>query len=402
MASEHSWRAASSTGPGGMLALIRSGEAVTRADLSRRTGLARSTVGRRVDTLVTHRLVSETVHNGHGRGRPAALLSLNEGAGVVLVADVGTTRARLALADMAGAPVRELALERTVADRPERILSRLDERFAELLAAAGRGAGDVRGIGLGLSYSVQLPGDETIVPGSTPPSISRWFGERYTGPVLLDTEVNLLALGEQRTWFRDCRHLLFVKVGAGIGSGIVADSAVHRGADGGAGDIGHISVAGHDDVICRCGNAGCLEAVAAGPALARRLSAVGLPAADVRDVLRLVEAGQPEAIQAVREAGRKLGEVLAACVNFFNPSTIVIGGELAHEVLLAGVREVAFRRSLPMATRHLRVVPSRLGDRAAIIGAATMVVEHVLAPATVDRAIEDEGVAAPRTSGGLH
>jgi predicted NBD/HSP70 family sugar kinase len=378
-----------------MLALIRSGEAVTRADLARRTGLARSTVGRRVDSLIAHRLVSETVNGGRGRGRPAALLSLNEGAGVVLVADVGTTHARLALADMAGAPLHELALERAVGDRPEGVLSRLDERFAELLEAAGRGAGDVRGIGLGLS-------GEPIVPGSTPASISRWFEERYPGPVLVDNEANLIALGEHRTSFRDCRHLLFVKVGTEIGSGIVADSAVHRGADGGAGDIGHISVAGHDDVICRCGNAGCLEAVAAGPALARRLSALGLPAADARDVLRLLEGGQPEAIRAVREAGRKLGEVLAACVNFFNPSTIVIGGELAHEVLLAGVREVAFRRSLPMATRHLRVVPSRLGDRAAIFGAAAMVVEHVLAPAAVDRAIEGEAVAVLRTSGGLH
>src|SRR4051794_35801470 len=259
MPSEQSSRGVPSTGPGGMLALIRNGEAVTRADLARRTGLARSTVGRRVDTLIAHRLVSETVDSGHGRGRPAARLSLNEGAGVVLVADVGATHARLALADMAGAPLRELALEGAVGDRPERILSRLDERFSELLAAAGRGARDVRGIGLGLSGSVQLAGGEPIMPGSTPSSISRWFQARYAGPVLLDDEVNLLALGEHRTWLRECRHLLFVNVGTTIGSGIVADWAVHRGADGGAGDIGHIAVAGHDDVICRCGNPGCLE-----------------------------------------------------------------------------------------------------------------------------------------------
>src|SRR3954451_20586925 len=211
MPSEHSLRAVPSTGPGGMLALIRSGEAVTRADLARRTGLARSTVGRRVDTLIAHRLVSETVDSGHGRGRPAARLSLNEGAGVVLAADVGATHARLALADMAGAPLRELALEGAVGDRPERILSRLDERFSELLAAAGRGAGDVRGIGLGLADPVQLPGGEPIVPSS----ISRWFEERYPGPVLVDNEVNLIALGEHRTWLRDCRHVLFVKVGTG-------------------------------------------------------------------------------------------------------------------------------------------------------------------------------------------
>jgi predicted NBD/HSP70 family sugar kinase len=385
-----------------MLALIRSGEAVTRADLARRTGLARSTVGRRVDSLIAHRLVSETVDSGHARGRPAALLSLNEGAGVVLAAHVGLAHTRLGLADMAGAPLHELVLELDSGEGPEGILARIDERFSELLAAAGRGAGEVRGIGVGLPVPVRCaPGDpDAITPGWNGISISGWFKERYAAPVLVDNEVNLLALGEHRVWFRDCEHLLFVKVGTGIGSGIVVDSAVHRGADGGAGDIGHISVAGHDDAICRCGNAGCLEAVAAGPALARRLSALGLPATGAGDVVRLVEAGEPEAIQAVREAGRNLGEVLAGCVNFFNPSTIVIGGHLAHQVLLAGVREVAFRRSLPLATRHLRVVPSRLGERAGIIGAAAMVVEHVLAPAAVDRAIEGELTAACPTYDG--
>jgi predicted NBD/HSP70 family sugar kinase len=92
----------------------------------------------------------------------------------------------------------------------------------------------------------------------------------------------------------------------------------------------------------------------------------------------------------VREAGRSLGRVLAGSVNFFNPAVIIIGGDLgeAHEQLLAGVREVIFERSLPLATRDLRTEPSRLGDRAGVVGAAIMVIEHVLAPETVDRAIQ--------------
>ena len=84
-----------------------------------------------------------------------------------------------------------------------------------------------------------------------------------------------------------------------------------------------------------------------------------------------MRAGEPQAIQAVRDAGRYLGEVLAGCVNFFNPGAIVIGGDIsdAHQQLLAGVREVIFQRSLPLATGDLRIVPSRLGDRAGAIGA---------------------------------
>jgi predicted NBD/HSP70 family sugar kinase len=114
-----------------------------------------------------------------------------------------------------------------------------------------------------------------------------------------------------------------------------------------------------------------------------------------RDVVGLVRAGNPLATHLVREAGRHLGEVLAGCVNFFNPGVIVIGGDLGQgsEQLLAGLREVIFRRSLPLATEELRVVPSRLGDRAGVIGAAIMAIERVLSPDAIDRVIR-RGVAA--------
>ncbi len=102
-----------------------------------------------------------------------------------------------------------------------------------------------------------------------------------------------------------------------------------------------------------------------------------------------MKGGNGPATQLVREAGRNLGEVLAGCVNFFNPEVIVIGGDVgqASQQLLAGVREVIFQRSLPLATEELRVVAERLGDRAGIVGAAIMVIEHVLAPEAIDRAI---------------
>jgi predicted NBD/HSP70 family sugar kinase len=213
--------------------------------------------------------------------------------------------------------------------------------------------------------------------------------------VLVDNDVNIMALGEHFTHWRDTEHLLFVKVGTGIGCGIVAGRLIHRGAQGAAGDIGHIRVPGNEDVLCRCGNVGCLEAVAGGRALAERLAAAGAEATSSRDVVRLLRAGEPLAVRLVREAGRSLGQVLAGCVNFFNPDVIVIGGDLgeAHEQLLAGVREVIFERSLPLATGDLRTVPSLLGDRAGIVGAAVMVIEHVLAPDVVDRALQG-GVAA--------
>ena len=384
----------SPTGAGRVLSLIRDGEAVTRADLARRTGLARSTVAQRVEALLAHQLVYEAGGSASTGGRPPTVLAFNRAAGVVLVADLGATHSRLAVSDLAGAPLSERAYDTDVARPPEEVLGWVHERFAELLDELGRDADDVRGIGIGVPAPVAFSRGEPVAPPMMPGwdgfSIPGWFSRHYDAPVLVDNDVNIMALGEHWTHWRDTEHLLYVKIGTGIGCGIVSGRRIHRGAQGAAGDIGHVRLAGRDDVVCRCGNLGCLEAVAGGRALAAKLSDAGLEARASRDVVRLVRAGEPLALQAVREAGRCLGEVLAECINFFNPGAIVLGGDLAeaHQQLLAGVREVSFGRSLPMATRDLRLGCSQLGDRAGVIGAAIMVIEHVLAPETVDRAIQ--------------
>jgi predicted NBD/HSP70 family sugar kinase len=386
-------------GLGWVLRLIRDGEAVTRADLARHTGLARSTVAQRVDALLAHELVYEAGGGASTGGRPATTLAFNNQVGVVLAADLGATHSRVAVSDLGGDPIAELPFEVDIAEGPEAVLARADEGFAELLAGAGRTPADVRGIGVGVpgpvAFGSGAPVNPPIMPGWDGFSLPAWFAERYDCPVLVDNDVNIMALGEHWSDWRATEHLLFVKVGTGIGSGIVAGGAIHRGAQGAAGDIGHITVPGHEDVVCSCGNVGCLEAVAGGRALARRLTELGREAADTRDVVQLVRAGDARAVRMVREAGRALGTVLAACVNFFNPAVIVVGGDLgeAHEQLLAGIREVTFQRSLPLATQELVTVPSRLGDRAGIIGAAIMVIESVLAPEAIDRALRG-GVTA--------
>ncbi len=387
-------------GAGSVLRLIRDGEAVTRADLARRTGLARSTVAQRVDALLAHELVYEAGGSASTGGRPPTVLAFNHLAGVVLAADLGATHSRLAVSDLAGAPLTEVALDMDIAVGPEAVLTWVDERFVELLAKAGRTAADVRGIGIGVpgpvAFATGQPVNPPIMPGWDGFSVPDWFAGRYDAPVLVDNDVNIMALGEHWSLWRDTDHLLFIKIGTGIGCGIVAGRIIHRGAQGAAGDIGHIRVPGNEEVLCRCGNVGCLEAVAGGRALAVRLAAEGRPAANSRDVVRLVRAGDPTATRMVREAGRALGQVLAGSVNFFNPSVLVIGGDLgqAHEQLLAGMREVIFERSLPLATRDLRTEPSELGDRAGVVGAAIMVIEHVLAPDVVDRALQSAAAAA--------
>jgi predicted NBD/HSP70 family sugar kinase len=383
-------------GPGAMLHLIREAEGATRADLADLTGLARSTIAQRIEQLVAQNLLRQVGESESTGGRPPALFAFNEDAGVVLSADLGATHSRLALTNLGGRVLAEETGEIAIAAGPEEVLDWADERFHRLLRESGRGDADVHGIGIGVPGPVEhatgRPRNPPIMPGWDGYPIPERFADRYSVPVLVDNDVNIMARGEHWTNWREVSHLLFIKVATGIGCGIIVDGKIHRGADGAAGDIGHIRVAAGDEpeeVICSCGNVGCLEALASGGAMAKRLHDEGFETADSRAVVELARAGESSAVRLVRESGRLIGGVLAASVNLYNPSVIVIGGDVAqaHEQLLAGIREVVYQRSLPLATRGLRIVRSQLEDRAGVIGAAVMVIEHVLSPARIDAAI---------------
>jgi predicted NBD/HSP70 family sugar kinase len=381
------------TGAGGVLKLIRDGQATTRNELAQQSGLSRSTLAERVQSLLALDLLEEATGVASTGGRPPATLTFNRSAGVVLVADVDALSVRVAVCDLDAAPLAEHSFGFDTSAEPAAVLSEIHAGMGLLLERGGIAPSRARGIGVAVQAPVAIgrgePVDARMMPRWDGFSIPRWFAWHSDAPVLVDSHVNVMALGEHWTHWRDVDHLLFVNVGTTIECGIVSGRSVHRGAHGAAGDIGHIRLAGHDDVLCPCGNTGCLEAVAGGEALASNLSAAGLPARSVRDVVAHARAGEPVALQAVRGAGRAVGEVLAECINFFNPGAIVVGGDLAEapQQLLAGVREAAIGRSLPMATRDLRMGAAELGARAALIGTAVMVIEPVLAPENVDRAV---------------
>ena len=381
--------------PGVLFQLVREGQASSRADLARLTGLARSTVSQRVDALLRLGLLVEQGGGTSTGGRPPTRLAFDAASGVVLCADLGATHCRVAVSDLECTVLAEHPAEMNIASGPDVVLAWLQDRFAELLAEAGRSAADVRGIGIGVPGPVEFAAGRSvsppIMPGWDGVPIPAAFADAYPGvPVLVDNDVNVMALGEYWTsWRQRIDDLLFVKVATGIGCGIVAGGVIHRGADGTAGDLGHVQIPDAGDVVCRCGNVGCVEAVASGGALARQLQAQGIDASDTRDVVALVRAGNQQALTLVRQAGRLVGEVLAGAVNFFNPSVIVIGGDLAeaHEQFFAGVREVVYRRSTALATQHLDVARSRLDDRAGVVGCAVTVVEQVLSAAAIDTAL---------------
>ncbi|MFJ2029088.1 ROK family protein [Streptosporangium sp. NPDC087985] len=380
-------------GAGALLKILRDGQARTRAELMQLTGLARSTLGQRLDALLSQQWIVPTEEAISSGGRPAVAFTFNRAARVALAADLGATHARVAITDLGTEVLAERTVEMPIDRGPVETLTWLQHTFEEMLAETGHTLDKVCGIGVGLpgpvEHSSGRPINPPIMPGWDGFPVPDWLGERFGVPVLVDNDVNIMALGEHWAARPEADHLIFIKIGTGIGCGIISDRHLHRGAQGAAGDIGHIQVASASDIVCHCGNFGCLEAVASGAAMSARLSADGVEAADSRDVVRLVRSGNTQAVQLIRQAGREVGDVLASIVNFFNPSVIVVGGDIAEagEQILAGLREVIYSRSLPLATQHLTITASELGDRAGVIGAAVMVIEHVLSPGSIDRSV---------------
>ncbi|WP_434444032.1 ROK family protein [Lentzea sp. E54] len=386
--------------PAAVLRMLMDGSPRTRAEIVAATGLARSTVRARLDLLVAAGLVTGSGTGESTGGRPAGRFGFNPGAQHVLAAEVGATHATVAVSDLGCRLLAADQVDLDVADGPAAILPLLVTTWRSLLRTVD--AAEVAGVGIGLpgpvEHSTGRPNNPPIMPGwdgfDVPAAIAAEFGV----PVLVDNEVNLMALGEHTASHPDVRHMIVVKAATGIGAGLISNGVLHRGAAGAAGDLGHIRVPQRGEpleVLCRCGNTECLEAVAAGPALAAKLRELGHPAHSTADVVNLVRSGNLEAGRVVRQAGRDIGEVLAGCVSMFNPSLVVIGGLLAEagEMLLAGVRESIYRRSLPLATENLRIVASGAGVTAGALGAAAMVVRHVLSPEVLDARLDEVAAA---------
>ncbi len=383
--------AAANPGAGEIFQILRDGTARTKAELAALTGLARSTVALRVDALLTADLLrpaGEAVSTG---GRPPARLAFNSRAGVVLAVDLGATHATIAVADLAGVILDSRTRTIDIADGPESLLDVILADGAALLETPTAGGIPLLGIGIGVpgpvEHSTGRPTNPPIMPGWDRFDVPGYVQRTFDVPVLVDNDVNILALGEHATMWPHVDDLIFVKVSTGIGAGIIAGGQLQRGAQGSAGDMGHVQVPSGAGSTREPGDERDLEALASGSALATALRDAGHEAHSPADVIDLVRSGNAAAIEATRQAGRDVGEVLATVVNLLNPSIIVLGGSIARagEHLLAGVREVVYRRSIPLATQHLAIVQSQAGDRAAVLGAAIMVAREVLSPANVDR-----------------
>ena len=348
------------------------------------TGASRNTVSARVDQLIAANLLEEGGRGGSTGGRPPTLLQFNSRAGCVLAVDLGASSVDVAVTDLSARILATVGHAIDIAEGPRAVLAEVDRLAQKVLAEAGLTPADVCAVGVGVpgpvEFSTGRPSYPPIMPGWHDHPIPSAFG-RYECPVYADNDVNVMALGEMGV-AGSVEDVLVVKVGTGIGCGIIVDGRVYRGAQGSAGDIGHISVQPPDGraVVCRCGNENCLEAIAGGGALLRDALAAGLPATSTRELVQLAARGDGPTLELVRDAGRTIGTVLASLVNFFNPHRIVMTGGVAQAgaPLLAGIREAVYGRSLPLAARALDITVSDAPDLSGRLGAALMAIEGFL------------------------
>ena len=380
----------SANSAGALLQLFRTSRARTRNDVQSLTGLARSTVTYKIDSLLEAGYLVADGSIADGRGRPATRLRVNDQATSFLVADLGATHGRLAASTAAGEVLTETVIESSIAKGPAAVLGTVMRELETLQERAGRDGSTLRGVALGVPGPVNWHTGRIArsisMPGWDDYPVRDHLASHFGVPALVDNDANLLGLGEQRQAYPDAHLIMFVKIGTGIGASVVLDGTLLRGSDSAEGDIGHAKIVGVEETCLTCGARGCLAATASGRAMVRDLRRLGHSPTTTRDVVDLVRQGNPDAVRIVTAAGRALGDVLSTAVSLLNPEVVVIGGDiaLAHEPFMLGVRDRVLSRSQPLATAQLVIAPSVLGDRAGITGAAAMLADAVFSSSAVD------------------
>lgn len=374
--------------------LVRTGEATTRPEIGRVTGLGRGVVTQRVDQAIEMGFLADGEYGPSSGGRAPRTLRFRSEQGRIIVCAFGALHIRVGIASLDGDIVDHRHTPWDIARGPAETIDRALEMLDEILA--DHPGVPTWGVAVGIPGPVDFesgrPVAPPIMPGWNGFDMRRRFEERFDAPTWVDNDVNLLAFSERARRQEELPDLIFCKVGTGIGAGLLSRGRIHRGANGAAGDIGHVRVR-DSDAQCRCGKVGCLEAEAGGWALVRDAEAA-VADGGVGALARLVERGgtiTPEAIAAsamdgdalaislIQRSARLVGESIAALVNMFNPGVIVIGGAVssAGEVFLAEVRQRVYELSLPLATRDLMIVRSHGDEKEPLRGGAEMVREQL-------------------------
>jgi glucokinase-like ROK family protein len=383
-----------------MRALRRQGS-ISRTEISGITGWSKAKASQEIRSLVDKGYLVEIGEGVSKGGRKPRLLRINNQLGYIVGVDIGATSIDVAIADLTGKILQRASQVADVRSRPEVLLGASIELIRNQASLCGCMIDQILGIGIGVPGPVDFARGVLVAPPLMPGwenfPIRDFFKQTFPSAyVVVDNDVNIMALGEQRAGDGGgIDHFIFVKIGTGIGAGIMSNGKIHRGADGCAGDIGHICV-DKDGPLCACGNKGCLEAMSAGPAITSKAmeaaqNGSSLTLSQIReanggilrpeDVNAACREGDQASLDIIRASGQMVGDVLASLVNFFNPSHIFIGGGIANfgNHLLVAIRRAVLHRSLPLATTHLTIKFSNMGSDAGVTGAIALALDYLFA-----------------------
>jgi glucokinase-like ROK family protein len=382
-----------------VIGAIRKNGEITKGSLVSSTLYSRSKINGCIQSLLKKKFIKTSGPGDYTGGRRSLKYCLNGGLGIVAGVDIGATSIDLILADLAGQICGRYSEAGSVRVGPQAVLERICVLLEKLTRESGRSTDRLLAIGIGVPGPVDFTRGVLVSPPIMPgwdsfPIIQTIQARFPTARAVVDNDVNVMALGEQFCGkSKEFENSIFVKIGTGIGAGIICSGRIYRGTNGCAGDIGHISVR-KDGPFCPCGNRGCLEAMAAGPAIAERGIKAALNgespilkkvfegngfALRAEDVGRAASEGDAVSIDIIRDSGQMIGEVLASLVNFHNPGIILIGGGVSNigNLLLTAIRQAVLNRSLPLATRDLRIVFSDIRLDAGVLGAMALANENV-------------------------
>ncbi|MEO0015926.1 MAG: Glucokinase [Actinomycetota bacterium] len=386
---------------------VRRKKVTSRPEVARITGFSRTLVSKYVASTIELNLLEEGTLGVSTGGRAPRMLKFNADAGAILIAELGASGMSIALSDLSGKLSEIVEIQGDIGQGPEKVLLKLENAFEKIISKTKR---EIWGIGIGLpgpvEFATGVPVSPPIMPGWDRYPVRERFSKKFNAPVWIDNDVNLMALGKAAMNLENkYKELIYIKIGSGIGAGILTHGRLHRGAQGCAGDIGHIAVAGVNNVVCRCGNVGCLEAIAGGIAIARdaRIAAEKGKSKylgeqlkanrkiEASDVIAGANSGDKWCVDSINAAGQQVGKILATLVNFHNPSLIVVGGGISNagDPLLASIRETVFKRSLPLATRDLEIRIDADSDSTGLIGAAEMVISELFSAAVLKQWVLD-------------
>lgn len=385
-----------------VLSLIHKADSISRVAIVRETGLSATTVSGLVNILLESGFVHESGTGESSGGRPPVVVEFNDSYRTLLGVDLGATHLTVVLMDLGGTILARRFERFDVAPDPVGTTRRMLALIEETTAEAAQPPATI--LGLGITIPAPLEGEQLdrasglILPAWAGYDLSAALQPELSLPLFIDNDANAGAIAEK--WWgqgQPYRNLAYIKLGVGVGSGLILGDEIYRGSGGTAGEIGHTTI-DVDGPPCRCGNRGCIESYVGAPALIaevkQRRQEQGLPSEGqseltVEEIAAAAQAGDPICAQVVRQAGAYLGTALANLINLLNPELIVLGGDLvaAEQMLLDAVYASVGRHAMPKAITESDIVVSRLGPDAVAVGAATIAMQNAFRPANLARTL---------------